>query len=141
MITEARKLCPKCRQEVPLSCFNKNARSRDGLSYQCRQCHAAYQSWYREKHGKSALNRADKYGLPISDVNKIMAVPVCQACCRDLPDSHSMKFDHCHTGGHFRGVLCHACNVACAGTSEEVVTRLRACVDYCLRDMERNEQT
>lgn len=110
------------------------------MSCQCRQCHAKYQASYRAKHGKSALNRAEKYGLPLPDVNKIMAVPVCQACRRDLPDSRSMKFDHCHKGGHFRGVLCHACNVACAGTSDEVVTRLRACVDYCLRDMERNEQ-
>jgi hypothetical protein len=141
VITEARKLCPKCRQEVPLSCFNKDAKAPDGLKYYCRLCCCKEHASYRAKHGKSALNRAEKYGLPISDVNKIMAVPVCQACCRDLPDSHSMKFDHCHQGGHFRGVLCHACNVACAGTSEEVVTRLRACVDYCLRDMERNEQT
>lgn len=141
MITEARKLCARCRQECPLSRFGKDAARRDGLSHYCKQCLANARANYQAKHGTSAIRRAGKYGLPVSDVNKIMAVPVCQACRRDLPDSHSMKFDHCHHGGHFRGVLCHACNVACAGTSEEVVTRLRACVDYCLRDMERNEQT
>lgn len=110
------------------------------MSHHCIQCKLKINSDYRAKHGKSAIHRAAKYGLPLSDVKKIMAVPVCQACSRDLPDSHSMKFDHCHAGKHFRGILCSACNMACAGTSEDVVARLRACIDYCLRDMERNEQ-
>ncbi len=140
MITEARKLCRKCLQEFPLTCFGKNVNKVDGKQSYCKQCCIKASAERRAKYGKSALHRSERYGLPFSDVTKIMAVPVCQACRRDLPDSPSMKFDHCHQGGHFRGILCHACNVACAGTSEEVVARLRACVDYCLRDMERNEQ-
>lgn len=125
---------------MPLSSFSGDASRQDGKQRMCRACCSERQRARRRKYGKSALNRADKYGLRVHEVLLLMSVPVCQACGRDLPDSRSMKFDHCHSGDYFRGILCHHCNLACAGTSDEVVARLSKCIDYCQRDMERNEQ-
>lgn len=70
----------------------------------------------------------------------MLLIPVCQACGAPLPDSYSQKFDHCHEGGHFRGVLCHPCNMACAGNSEDTIVRLHGCIGYLARDLERTSE-
>jgi len=38
-----RKLCNKCGEPKPLSCFHKKADTRDGLNNYCKQCVATYE--------------------------------------------------------------------------------------------------
>ena len=38
----ASKSCSKCKAEKPLAAFNKQAKSRDGHHYYCRDCQSAY---------------------------------------------------------------------------------------------------
>jgi hypothetical protein len=68
----------------------------------------------------------------------MLEIPVCQACGAEIPNSFAQKFDHCHTRGHLRGVVCCACNSACQGTSEAAIVRLQCCIAYLQRDLERS---
>lgn len=43
------KLCKKCGRTLPLSAFNKNQKSKDGLQYECRECHAEVMKRYHIK--------------------------------------------------------------------------------------------
>lgn len=55
------------------------------------------------------------------------------SACELCGDPGKTVFDHCHTGGHFRGWLCHRCNVA-LGLARDNVEVLRRMIDY----LERN---
>ncbi len=54
------KLCHgRCKELKPLSDFNKNSRSKDGLEYQCRDC---YLKRRKELRGiKAVKNGFDEY--------------------------------------------------------------------------------
>ena len=49
------KVCPVCNKDKPLSEYNKEVRSSDGLSYKCRLCRSEYRASNRE--GINAYNR------------------------------------------------------------------------------------
>lgn len=53
------------------------------------------------------------------------------AICKGLPRGRYKKFaaDHCHTRGHFRGVLCPQCNSA-IGLMKDDPQRLANAIDY-----------
>lgn len=147
MIAEATKVCGGmhgCGRELPLSAFGKNAGNKDGLTQYCRECANKY---YREWHARntpdplarSIKDRKHRYGITEEEVKQFTAVPVCQSCGL-LFDSHTaQRFDHCHELGHVRGVICNACNIACAGTSEAAMARLQRCIEYLRRDIEREQ--
>jgi hypothetical protein len=133
----AEKACSRCGLTKNTSEFHRRARSIDGLQAWCKACSHKAVSEFQKREGKSIVHRAAKYGLTRPEVRCFLQIPVCQACGAELTDSYAMKFDHCHEAGHFRGVLCHPCNMACQGTSPAAVERLNKCIDYLVRDMER----
>lgn len=136
MLTEKR--CSKCGETKPVSEFHRDRRNKSGLQSQCRNCHKDSQKAYKRRVGHSVIRRSEKYGLTTYEIaNSWQHIPVCQACGAELSDSFAMKFDHCHEVGHLRGVLCHPCNMACQGRSDEAAKRLAKCIDYLVRDMER----
>ena len=45
----ATKTCSKCKKEKPLSAFSVKKRSRDGLSYWCKDCANEYKKSYKQK--------------------------------------------------------------------------------------------
>lgn len=53
---------------------------------------------------------------------------VCDICGSE----DRIVFDHCHSKGHFRGWVCHKCNVI-LGFSEDDVDRLRKLIAYLER--------
>ena len=68
---EESKTCPKCGEVKPFSEFRRNKSQKDGLSYECKVCHAAY----LQSHGMSrpfysilngARQRAKARDLPFS---------------------------------------------------------------------------
>ena len=135
MLTEKR--CSKCGETKPVSEFHVRRRSPDGLQSWCKACACGAVKDFHRREGRSIVHRSVKYGLTRDEVRSMLEIPVCQACGVGLPDSYDMKFDHCHEGGHFRGILCHPCNMACQGRSDEAAKRLAKCIDYLVRDMER----
>lgn len=134
-----KKRCTRCGLTSPASHFYKRAKSPDGLQAYCKRCSLRSVKEYQGRIGKSIVHRSVKYGLRVHDVKTLMRVPCCQSCGAQFTSTFERKFDHCHTHGHFRGVLCHPCNMACQGTSEAAVSRLQKCVRYLQRDMKREQ--
>lgn len=55
------KTCTKCKVEKDLSCFRKNKCNKDGLQFQCKECHSLACAVAYKKIGKDKLaNRAAK---------------------------------------------------------------------------------
>lgn len=42
------KICSKCGRELPLECFGKRKRSKDGLQPYCKECQKQYYTSNRE---------------------------------------------------------------------------------------------
>lgn len=158
MITEATKVCSKCKRSKPVSCFGLNSKHSDGLHSQCRDCNAAYQ---REKYkdpvarkersernraryqnpearaARSVQDRAYRYGIPEQEVERFLEVPACQACGEPFSDApRQIHIDHCHDTNAVRGVVCMGCNRTMHGAHDKCIIRLRACIDYLERHSE-----
>jgi hypothetical protein len=70
--------------------------------------------------------RRTRYGLSVEDY--ISLVWECEVCLT----KDNLRLDHCHDGGHFRGVLCNNCNTA-LGFLEENQDRIIALAEYAKR--------
>lgn len=83
--------------------------------------------------GKYARNlRRQRYGLSVSEFERLESVTYCQACGGELVGGrtrNSHAIDHCHTTGAVRGVLCIGCN-AVLGFVADDPERLRAIAVY-----------
>ena len=83
------KLCPTCGEVKPLSEYYNDKRTRDGTSYECKECNNnRSKDWWRHNPHKVLLSgarkRAKKAGIPfnlsiedivIPDVCPIMGIP------------------------------------------------------------------
>ena len=67
---EPRKVCTKCLESKPVSCFSKKSKSKDGLAYYCKSCVADQQKSPDGKAGQAA--RAKRY-LSKADVKSANA--------------------------------------------------------------------
>jgi hypothetical protein len=59
---------------------------------------------------------------------------VCEVCAE--PSTRRLAFDHCHDKGHFRGWICHRCNLA-LGLVKDSPAILRKLADYLVEDAMR----
>jgi len=146
VISEARKRCPSCGEDKPISAFGKRAKTPDGLNWHCRECvcRKVRESQCRKRKADPILYRAKKvalnYKVSVDEVFAFWQVPNCQCCGKPLVDS-DLRIDHCHNLGHVRGVVCHLCNIAMSGEHGECMSRLSRAIQYLSRDLERqNEQ-
>lgn len=74
------KVCKKCGRTLPLSAFNKNTRSKDGLQYECRECHAVAMKKYHIKKAEelkktSMVQNADMSHITEHKLIKVYAHP------------------------------------------------------------------
>jgi hypothetical protein len=61
---------------------------------------------------------------------------ICGLPAKQFKDGRSgWATDHCHGGGHFRGILCLQCNVG-LGNFKDDIYRLRAALEYLVRDQQ-----
>lgn len=138
------KTCAKCTRDLPREAFGKCARTRTGLQSYCRECQgrwvaenrpkrrAQQRAWYeRNRQAQALRSRANKYGITVDELQRLLAVRNCEACGAELdhdPHSHRTHVDHCHATGKVRGVLCRYCNVAIGqiGDSPERAEQLAA---------------
>lgn len=125
------KQCTNCGLVLPIQAFRK----KDAFYYhaQCNECtnNKRAQLYVREI--------AKKHGLTVEQYEEILQKQNggCAICGgTNLGKKHAggvcqnpLVFDHCHTTGQFRGLLCHKCNqgIGCFGDSTE---KLESAIDY-----------
>jgi hypothetical protein len=83
---------------------------------------------------KTAAKRLKRYGMTQYQYDELLADQkfVC-ALCTEKP---AVDIDHCHEGGHVRGLLCRACNLGLGMFKDSPALLLKA-IEYVSR---RNEE-
>lgn len=132
-----RKVCAKCKVELPLSDFGTSSRSRDGLRWRCLPCEkptpeqrqrrleAQRQKYWDNRTPKLIGIRAAQYQISYDVAEWLIAQP-CFICCKTTEHMH---IDHCHDTGAVRGSLCLNCNTA-LGKLRDDPALLRRAADY-----------
>lgn len=119
------KMCTKCLVTKPITDFStRGQRNGEPLPQsRCKSCQAdAARDWYRRNSERANTNRRrlalrESFGITPEDYEAMLAeqggvCAICQRPERAKRDGKPMRLsvDHCHTTGHVRGLLCHACN-------------------------------
>jgi hypothetical protein len=137
--------CKKCGIEKPEESYYKSKLTKSGLRGSCKECTRKQYKHYREfNKEKVALSTKRKrlkkeYGITPEEYDRAMASStVCEICGnKEGTDANSMFcYDHCHTTGKFRGVLCRRCNQA-IGTLGDTADSLKKAYEY-LEGFEEN---
>ena len=116
--------CRECRVVKPMDEFVKRSSHPWGRDTRCTVCALAYN---RARHLRVTL---EKYGLTEEQYTALGESQgwACAMCIRNEP----LVFDHCHTTGAFRGLLCHQCNKAIGLLRDDPATLLRG-IQYLRR--------
>ncbi len=119
------KVCFKCQTRKPKTEFSRHIRSIDGYHSQCKQC-------------RNFFSRLRWYGTNADRVIKLILWQhgVCAICKR----RKLQVFDHSHTTGWFRGILCQSCNLL-IGHAREDIEVLKAAIEYLQRCQDEEEFT
>ena len=156
--------CSKCKESKEASEFGADPRNKSGLKSSCKECgreaaKVSYQKhkekrikqtrkYYAEnkdgynankklKRAQTRINEASrKYGIPKSEVDKLLSKTKCQICYSDISFGHKNQFqwpniDHCHSTGKVRGVLCGYCNNMLGKARDDIET-LESAISYLL---------
>lgn len=126
------KACTKCGQQKPLSDFYRSRRSSETstrYSSSCKQCTLARQA-ARVSTPEGSRKRHDLrlrrvYGTPVETYDALYLEQggACAVC--NTPFGKPVV-DHCHTGGHVRGLLCFSCNILLGHARDDKDVLLRA---------------
>jgi hypothetical protein len=79
------------------------------------------------------MRRAEAYGLSRSDLDRLLQTDRCDICETTDWGAKGSQIDHCHDGGHIRGVLCNNCNQG-LGRFRDDPALLRAAAEYLERE-------
>jgi hypothetical protein len=130
--------CNKCNEYKPVSNFFKEASSKRGYRYACKDCEAprfkTYRAENQEKISATRLkwNRTKAYNFPPELFNKRFdeqgnACAICKS--QNAGGRGAFHADHDHDSSKPRGVLCHNCNVA-LGNFKDNPEILQAAIEY-----------
>jgi len=151
LVSEATKICPKCKEEKLLLEFGKDKTKKLGVSSYCSVCAAEnrlknYRKDSNEEKKKLksyyAKNKAAfrnyslkaLYGLSSEQfeamkIGQNHACKICQTHESNL--KRGLFVDHCHETGRVRGLLCQSCNTM-LGSAKDSTLVLQAGVAYLL---------
>jgi hypothetical protein len=125
-ITTLTATCAACFHVCPLLEFHFIWVHQNYLkcSTICAKCSRRAGRIGKRSNGKSAMYRItrDAY-LDMLATQK----GACAICKKSIP--HELRVDHCHRGGHVRGLLCNKCNLG-LGSFNDDPDRLRSAIEY-----------
>jgi hypothetical protein len=140
LIEKGMSYCPSCKQEKPLSEFNKDKNTYFRIAIYCRECqktknHQKYQD-HRESHRNTQL-RCD-FGITLVEYKEMLAIQGggCAICDGQSTNGRRLSVDHCHETGQIRGLLCDNCNFALGHLRNSIKLALAAA-----KYLERTELT
>lgn len=79
------KKCGKCNRSLPIDCFFKRIRSKDGLSWSCKECSKQYQAAYYETNKQRISTASRAYHQ--ANKNRLNA----KRYARDLSDPEAKR--------------------------------------------------
>lgn len=149
LVSEATKLCPKCKQEKFASAFGKDKSKKLGLSSYCLDCAASNRKAnYAKNHENEKQKLKDYYkvekdrfrgyslkalyGLSVDQYQEMLTQQdnSCKICKTHESNLKRRLFvDHCHETGKVRGLLCQYCNTM-IGNAKDNVLVLQSAISY-----------
>jgi hypothetical protein len=103
-----------------------------------------YEKAYYAKnpHKRKSNHLKWKYGLSLDQFNKMFDTQGCKcAICRTSKfGTHGPVTDHCHDGGHVRGILCSNCN-SMIGHGRNSTRILASAIKYLSKEVIFNQET
>ena len=129
------KQCSKCNEEKPLEEFYKHSGFLDGRNNRCIVCYKASRA-PRNKQQAAEYNILRRYGLTVAQYTALYdSQNGCCAICQEHIDvfGRGTHVDHCHTGGHVRGLLCSQCNKG-LGMFRDNIENLGSAIKYLEND-------
>lgn len=147
-----KKLCKYCGVEKYLSEFHNRKTAKDGKQNKCKPCNIEkvrtwqnenetqyVETWQkqvevRKKEGAFSRKRAQKYGLTVEELKKLLedANGLCTICRN--PPHRWLVIDHCHRSNEVRGVLCELCNQA-LGLFKDDISSLENAIKYLNKEI------
>lgn len=150
--------CTGCRRDLPVSAFRIRTRATPRPRSRCRECDSAEQArrykakpaaerkratreWERRNPhaflAQQARRRARQAGVPVEQIHAVAARLLsprerCEVCRRPPAEVGTLRADHDHGTGRFRGLLCDSCNLGLGKFSDDPA-RLRAAAAYLER--------
>jgi len=139
------RVCWTCGREYGLEEFPVHSGSQDGRLRHCRCCVSRRKREYYQAHRTEILkkrkehytrtydstteahrSRKKNYGITQTEYNRMLEQQHsrCAICERPFSPRLRPNVDHDHRTGRVRGLLCHPCNVKCAGFDSPLRTRI-----------------
>lgn len=142
------RCCKRCGEYKELDEFHRDARLREGRRAYCRPCVRERMGEYRsreevkehevewrrseQRRRQARTSKLKKYGLTLEDYDRLVESQDGRCLICDEEPEETLRVDHCHDGGHVRGLLCHRCNAG-LGLFGDDPQRLRNAADYLAR--------
>ena len=107
--------CYTCKSVKEHTEYYKNTSNKSGITGSCKECIKKRVNNYNKENHEAHLLRAFKhqtnkrYGITQERYAECMAT---SKCCQICNKEEDLCYDHDHTTGEFRGVLCRNCNRA-----------------------------
>lgn len=126
---DANLSCKGCCRTLHVSYFGQHANRSSGFCHFCKDCER--KRVRRRDHRQKTLVR---YGLTLQQYAAMLSQQngVCAICRKPPPPDKNLAVDHCHAGGHVRGLLCTNCNTALGLLGDDATVIARA-LDYALK--------
>ena len=142
------KLCPRCKETLSTSCFQKNKAAKDGLQYHCKACRKQmdsreeHRAQHRKRYHENKENYRDytykrKYGISLEEYDTLFSLQkgLCAICDGECPSKRSLAVDHDHVTGKVRGLLCANCNRG-LGLFKDKIEALQKAVVYLEKEIQ-----
>ena len=130
------KTCKDCKETKSWDAFRKRKNSPDGHEHSCKECtqQRQYAAVIKKWGSWGARNCFLNYGITIEERDKMLKEQGgCAICGTSISFGHTgtdgAVVDHCHTGGHVRGILCTGCNKA-LGLVKDSTDTLQSAIKY-----------
>ena len=127
------KICTNCNRCLDLSEFSRDKQKKDGLRFQCKECHKAYvkKYWNITKGYFKNLSLLKRYGITKEDWIRIFEKQnrCCAICGTANPGPKGWQTDHDHINLRVRGILCSSCNWG-LGNFKDSLERLQKALVY-----------
>ena len=132
--------CKACDSYKVKTDFHKDASSKRGYTYYCKECANSRSRKWTAENGHKPEYRASKwgayykhkYGLSLEDrIGLLREQDNACAICRVPLNPHGTHThtDHCHTTGKIRGILCTNCNRG-LGHFKDSIDNLKEAIKY-----------
>lgn len=127
------KHCYVCGETKHVGGFPKHKHRHDGFNSRCTSCENDRHATQARKTSRRARTLG-QYGMNDTQYQMLLDSQggVCAICGNSPQVTEKLAVDHCHKGGHVRGLLCRPCNAAIGLLKDDAQIANRA-VQYLLK--------